>query len=179
MTSESGTDLAVPVGDHDHIRGPVDAPVTLLEYGDYECPDCFGARLVVEEVQERMGDDLRMVWRHFPIAAIHPGAEHAAQTAEAAAAQGSFWEMHDKLLAYQGALHGEILEIWARKLGLDVPRLRRELADGTHAGRVQEDMRSGERSGVTGTPTFFINGSRYTGRIGPEDLLRALSGHID
>ena len=177
--SGPGTDLAVPVGDDDHIRGPSDAPVTLLEYGDYECPDCFGARLVVEEVQERMGDALRMVWRHFPIAAIHPGAEDAAQTAEAAAAQGHFWGMHDKLLAYQGGLHGEILEIWARKLGLDVPRLRRELVEGTHAERVRRDMRSGERSGVTGTPTFFINGTRYTGRIGPDDLLHALSGHID
>ncbi|MGH7531321.1 MAG: DsbA family protein [Gemmatimonadales bacterium] len=153
--------LTTPVSDRDHTIGPANAPITLLEYGDYECPYCGRAFPIVQEVRRRLGDYLRFVFRNFPLTQIHAHAEHAAEVAEAAAAQEQFWPMHDWLFRHQFALDDDALLEGARELGLDVERLRRELADATHRARVRGDFASGIRSGVNGTPTFYINGERH------------------
>ena len=168
--------LRPPVSDADHRAGPDDAPVTLLEYGDYECPHCGRAYPIVREVQRRMGRRLRLVFRNFPLAEMHPHAEHAAEAAEAAGVQGKFWEMHDAIFEHQAALTDADLIRYARSLGLDESRVKDELATGVHAARVREDFRSGVRSGVNGTPTFFINGTRYDGSWDLGTLLEALEG---
>jgi protein-disulfide isomerase len=155
--------LTPPVSDRDHINGPDDAPVTLVEYGDYECPYCGMAYPVVKSAQRALGDQLRFVFRNFPLAEAHPHARIAAQAAEAAGAQGKFWEMHDMLFEHQKALETEDLASYADSLGLDSVRFLRELQAGVYEKRVREDFRSGVRSGVNGTPTFFVNGSRYDG----------------
>jgi protein-disulfide isomerase len=167
--------LTSPVTEgRDHIRGPADAAVTLVEYGDYECPYCGAAYLIVKEVQARMGDRLRFVFRNFPISTSHPHAERAAEAAEAAAAQGRFWPMHDLLYENQQRLGNEDLHGYAERLGLDPERFDRELTQHVHAGRVHDDFLSGVRSGVNGTPTFYINGTRHDGSFDTETLLTAL-----
>jgi protein-disulfide isomerase len=161
-------DLAEPVDPEiDHVRGPADARVTLVEYGDFECPYCGQAEPVVRELVAEFGDDLAFVFRHLPLADVHEHAELAAEATEAAAAQGRFWEMHDVLLANQGALTLEHLLAYARELGLDVERFSADLTSRRHALRVTRDIASAEESGVAGTPTFFINGRRHHG---PYDL---------
>jgi protein-disulfide isomerase len=165
----------MPVSDgRDHIQGPADAAVTLIEYGDYECPYCGAAYPIVKEVQARMAERLRFVFRNFPISTAHPHAEQAAEAAEAAATQGSFWEMHDLLYENQQRLRDEDLRSYAEKLGLDVERFVRELAEHVHADRVHEDFMSGVRSGVNGTPSFYINGARHDDSYDAETLLAAL-----
>jgi protein-disulfide isomerase len=167
--------LTVPVNDgRDHIQGSADAPVTLVEYGDYECPYCGAAYPIVKEVQARMGDRLRFVFRNFPITTSHPHAEQAAEAAEAAAAQDSFWEMHDALYENQNRLRDEDLRAYAEELGLDVERFAGELGEHVHEARVHEDFLSGVRSGVNGTPTFYINGVRHDDSYELETLLAAL-----
>jgi protein-disulfide isomerase len=166
--------LTLPVSAHDHAAGPADAPVTLVEYGDYECPHCGAAYPIVKEIQKRLGDRLRFVFRNFPLTQIHPHAAHAAEAAEAAGAQGRFWEMHDWLFEHQRHLGDALLVRAAETLGLDTGRVRRELEEGIHHPRVREDFMSGVRSGVNGTPTFFINGQRYDGSWDPETLLGVL-----
>jgi protein-disulfide isomerase len=166
--------LTVPVGERDHIRGPVDAPLTLLEYGDFECPHCGAAHPIVEAIRSRLGRRLRFVYRHFPLINIHPHAESAAEAAEAAGAQGSFWEMHDRLFEHQDALEDEDLAAHADALGVDVERFVEELANGVHAPRVRQDFLSGVRSGVNGTPTFYINDVRHNGGHDMASLLVAL-----
>jgi protein-disulfide isomerase len=167
--------LTMPVsGDRDHIQGSADAAVTLVEYGDYECPYCGAAYPIIKEVQARMGERLRFVFRNFPISTSHPHAEQAAEAAEAASAQGSFWEMHDVLYENQKRLRDEDLRGYAEKLGLDVERFDTELADHVHADRVHEDFLTGVRSGVNGTPTFYINGARHDDSYDAETLLAAL-----
>jgi formate-nitrite transporter family protein len=163
MSASNGARLTPPVSELDHALGRDDAPVTLVEYGDYECPYCGMAYPVVKAVQRELGGQLRFVFRNFPLAEAHPHARKAAQAAEAAAAQGKFWEMHDVLFEHQQALEDEDLIAYARSLGLDAERVAQELEAGTHAKRVRDDFRSGVRSGVNGTPTFFINGERYDG----------------
>jgi protein-disulfide isomerase len=163
MSASRASILTPPVSDRDHAAGPVDAPVTLVEYGDYECPYCGMAYPIVKALQRQLGTQLRFVFRNFPLAEAHPHARHAAQVAEAAAAQGKFWEMHDMLFEHQQALTDPDLIGYARELGLDAERVARELEAGTHAKRVRDDFRNGMRSGVNGTPTFFINGERYDG----------------
>ncbi|HEY0304952.1 MAG TPA: thioredoxin domain-containing protein [Longimicrobiales bacterium] len=147
----------------DHSAGPDDAPVTLVEYGDFECPYCGMAYPIVRALQQQLGDRLRFVFRYFPLAEVHPHAQHAAQAAEAAAEQGKFWEMHAALFENQSHLEDEDLVEYARAIGIDSARVQRELAGDTYAERVNEDFLSGVRSGVNGTPTFFINGARYDG----------------
>jgi protein-disulfide isomerase len=165
----------MPVSDdRDHIQGSADAAVTLVEYGDYECPYCGAAYPIVKEVQARMGERLRFVFRNFPISTSHPHAEQAAEAAEAAAVQGSFWEMHDVLYENQKRLRDEDLRGYAETLGLDVGRFDTELADHAHADRVHEDFLTGVRSGVNGTPTFYINGARHDDSYDAETLLAAL-----
>lgn len=158
----------------DHIRGRADAPLTLVEYGDMECPFCGRATGVVAELRERFGDDLRYVFRHLPLVDVHPHAQLAAEAVEAAGAQGKFWQMHDKLFAHQDALEGPDLLDHASALGLDLERFARELGDGTHAQRIRDDVAGAEASGVEGTPTFFVNGVRHTGRAGTDELAAAL-----
>jgi protein-disulfide isomerase len=165
----------MPVADdRDHSQGPADAPVTLVEYGDYQCPFCGAAYPIIKDVQARMGDRLRFVFRNFPITTSHPNAELAAEAAEGAAVQGRFWEMHDLLYENQDRLGGEDLHGYASRLGLDVETFDRELAAHAHADRVHEDFMSGVRSGVNGTPTFYVNGARYDGSYEAENLLAAL-----
>ncbi len=167
--------LTLPVSEgRDHVQGPADAGVTLIEYGDYECPYCGAAYPIIKEVQTRMGERLRFVFRNFPIATSHPHAEQAAEAAEAAAAQGRFWEMHDLLYENQKLLRDEDLRGYAEKLELDVDLFDRELVEHVHAARVHEDFMSGVRSGVNGTPTFYINGVRYDDSHDLETLLAAL-----
>jgi protein-disulfide isomerase len=164
--------LTPPITEDDHVLGPATASVTLVEYGDYECPYCGMAHPIVKEVIRRLRDDVRFAFRHFPLTQIHPHAERAAEAAEAAGVQGRFWEMHDTLYEHQDALGDVHLVGYAAMLGLDGDRFAAELANGTHAGRVREDFRSGIRSGVNGTPTFFINGRRHDE---PWDLATLLS----
>jgi protein-disulfide isomerase/CRP-like cAMP-binding protein len=160
----------------DHIRGPVDAPLTLVEYGDFECPFCSRTTGTVDALMARFGDDLRYVFRHLPLADVHPNAILAAEAAEAAAAQGAFWEMHDRLFTHQDQLEPPDLLTHAAVLGLDVERFSRELGTGFHAARVRDDVASAEASGATGTPTFFVNGRRQVGRYDEEALAAALTG---
>jgi protein-disulfide isomerase len=174
-TTEWEAVLTVPVADdRDHIQGPADAAVTLVEYGDFECPYCGAAHPIIKAVQARMGDRLRFVFRNFPITTSHAHAEQAAEAAEAAAGQGRFWQMHDLLFENQRRLRDQDLGAYAEKAGLDVERFDRELAEHVHAARVREDFMSGVRSGVNGTPTFFINGVRHDGSYEVEALVAAL-----
>jgi protein-disulfide isomerase len=170
--------LSVPVSSRDHAQGAANAAVTLVEYGDFECPHCGRAHPIVKELQRRLGKDLRIVFRHFPLKEIHPHAEHAAEVAEAAAAQGKFWEMHDRIFEHQRDLRDVHLLEFAAELGLDVGRAKRELEGDTHAPRVREDFLSGVRSGVNGTPTFFINGIRHDASWDVETLEAALRAEI-
>lgn len=166
--------LTLPVGQRDHIAGPATAAVTLVEYGDYECPHCGRAYPIVKQIRQHMGRRMRFVFRNFPLRESHPHAQHAAEAAEAAGAQGKFWEMHDRLFERQFALDDDNLVEYADALALDVPRFRRELAGHVYEPRVREDFRSGVASGVNGTPTFFINGRRYDASWEAEPLLAAL-----
>jgi protein-disulfide isomerase len=165
----------LPQARRDHIQGTIDAPIALVEYGDYECPYCGEAFPIIKAIQERLGDRLCFAFRNFPLVHSHPHAQHAAEAAEAAGAQGRFWEMHDMLYENQDALGEEHLAQYAAALGLDAPRLIAEILDGAHAARVREDFRSGARGGVNGTPTFFINGERYDGAPEVEALFAALT----
>ena len=167
--------LTIPVDDgRDHVQGLASAPVTLVEYGDYECPYCGQAYPIVKDVQARMGEGLRFVFRNFPISTSHPHAELAAEAAEAAAAQGRFWEMHDLLYEQQRHLTDDDLHAYAQELGLDVARFDEELAGHLYTDRVHEDFMSGVRSGVNGTPTFYINGVRHDDSYEEQVLLAAL-----
>jgi Na+/H+ antiporter NhaA len=162
-TAEQLTDLYIDVDpERDHIRGPVDAPVTVVEYGDFECPYCGMAEPVVRELLQGFAD-VRYVWRNLPLTDVHPRAQLAAEAAEAAADQGAFWEMHDLLLAHQDALRPDDLIRYARKVGIDVDRFTDDLRSHTGATRVAEDVDSADLSAVSGTPTFFINGRRHYG----------------
>jgi Na+/H+ antiporter NhaA len=162
-TSQALVDLADPVDpERDHIRGPEDAPVTLVEYGDFQCPYCGQAESVIRDLLADFGD-LRYVWRHLPLNDVHTHAQLAAEAAEAAATQGKFWEMYDLLLAHQDALHVKALIGYAQELDLDIERFRGALRKRKYEGRVAEDVDSADRSGVSGTPTFFVNGRRHYG----------------
>jgi Na+/H+ antiporter NhaA len=172
--SETLADLAVPVDpDRDHFRGPVEAPVTVVEYGDFECPHCGKAEPVVRELLADFGD-VHYVWRHLPLSDVHPRAQLAAEAAEAAAAQGAFWEMHDLLLDHQGDLALDELLAYAEQLGLSLDRISDELQRHVHAPRVEEDVDSADISGVTGTPTFFVNGKRHEGAYDIDTLSAAV-----
>ncbi len=173
-TSDVITDLVVPVDDgRDHIRGPDKAPVTVVEYGDFECPYCGMAEPAVRELLHDFGD-VRYVWRHLPLTDVHPHAQLAAEATEAAARQGAFWEMHDLLLEHQGALTVRDLMGYAASLGLDTGRFTADLRKHVGAARVAEDTDSADLSGVSGTPTFFVNGMRHYGAYDIETLSKAV-----
>ena len=170
--------LRVPVTQHDHIRGNPDAAVTLVEYGDYQCPYCGAAHPVVQRVERFFGDRLRFVFRHFPLSQIHPFAEPAAETAEFAGAHGRFWEMHDALYENQRQLSPPLLFALATGLGLSQIELRDALTRGTYTPKVQADFIGRVRSGVNGTPTFFINGQRHDGGYSFPELQAAIEAAL-
>ena len=163
------------VSERDHLRGSLSrAAVVLVEYGDYECPHCAAAQPVVDQLALTLGEQLCTVWRHFPLTQIHLQAQRAAEAAEAAGAQGAFWAMHELLFARQPMFDESALAEYAAELGLDEVRFTTELLSGVHVQRVRADFMSGVRSGVNGTPTFFINGARYDGAYEVHALLAAL-----
>jgi len=171
--------LRVPVSGRDHLRGSLPrAAVVLVEYGDYECPACAAAQPVVDQLSAMLGDQLCTVWRHFPLTQVHLQAQRAAEAAEAAGAQGSFWPMHELLFARQPMFDEASLGEYAAELELDVARFTSELLTGVHEPRVRSDFLGGVRSGVNGTPTFFINGARYDGPYRVDAMLAALKATI-
>lgn len=174
MTQREVGHLTIPVGERDHVMGPETASVTLVEYGDYECPYCRAAVPIVTELQALLGEQLRFVFRHFPVTNVHPHAERAAEAAEAAGAQGRFWDMHAYLFEHHDVLDREHLVRHAADLGLDAERVRQELAGHLYADRVREDFASALESGVEGTPTFFLDGVRYDEPVGLQQLLTAI-----
>jgi protein-disulfide isomerase len=171
MSTNAASKLVLPVSERDHVRGPAQAPVTLVEYGDFECPYCRQAYVVVKELQQELGPLLRVVFRNFPLTMVHPHALQAAEAAESAGGQGRFWDMHDVLFKHQDALAPTDLTEYANDLGLDMPQFVRDITEHTYAGRIREDVRDGVRSGVDGTPTFFINGVRHEGSYDFDSLL--------
>jgi protein-disulfide isomerase len=166
--------LAIPVSDKDHVQGSPDAPVTLVEYGDYECPYCGKAYPAVRRIQRMLGDQLRFVFRNFPLNTLHEHASQAAEAAEAAGGQGKFWEMHDLLYENQDKLADVDLGQYALKIGLEIYRFESDLAGEVYAKKVRDDFRGGVRSGVNGTPTFFINDFRFNGTANYENLIAAV-----
>jgi protein-disulfide isomerase len=166
--------LTPPISGQDHTLGPSDAPVTLVEYGDYECPYCGMAYPIVSSILRRLGSSIRFAFRHFPLTRSHPHAQHAAEMAEAAAQEGKFWEMHAQLYQNQDALDDEDLIEYASRIGVDPDQAAQALVTHMYAARVRADFMSGARSGVNGTPTFFINGERHDGPWNEAALLEAL-----
>jgi protein-disulfide isomerase len=174
-TADEIVDLAEDIDpERDHIRGAMDAPVTLVEYGDYDCPYCGQAETVVRELLLDFGDDLRYVWRHLPLNDVHQNAQLAAEAAEAAAAQGKFWEMHDELLAHQNQIAPQDLVRYAQQLGLDVDQFSDDLRRHEHAERIADDVGTADASEVAGTPSFFINGKRHHGAYDEATLTAAV-----
>ena len=171
--------LTPPIADRDHIRGTPGAIATLVAYGDYECPYTGKAMNVVGQLQQELGEDLRFVFRNFPLTEIHPHALRAAEAAEAAAAQGRYWQMHDYLFAHQHALEESDLLQYASDLGLDTARFARDLATHAYVGRIKGDVESGLLSGVQGTPTFFINGVLHNASWEHDSLGVALQRAIE
>jgi protein-disulfide isomerase len=174
MAKGGSAKLTLPVSERDHIQGPRTAPVNLVEYGDYECPYCGQAYPIIKNIQERLRHKLRFVFRNFPITQVHPHAQHSAEAAESAESQNKFWEMHDYLYEHQQKLDDKYLRQYASALGLDITRFDDEMAKHIHASRIREDFMSGIRSGVNGTPTFYINGIRYDDSWDEETLLAAI-----
>jgi protein-disulfide isomerase len=166
--------LTPPVSAHDHAEGRADAPLTLVEYGDYQCPYCGAAFPVVKRLQKALGKKLRFVFRNFPLTQAHPYAMVAAEAAEAAALQGKFWEMHDFIYENQDELEPDVLPAWAERAGLDLEEFGTAIRQGEVTQRIKDDRLSGIRSGVNGTPCFFINGTRYDGTADYDPLRAAL-----
>ncbi len=170
------TPLRIGIGPGDHADGPRDAPIQLLEYGDYECPHCGRAYPEVEEVRRALSGRLLFVYRHFPLTQVHPHAMLAAEAAEAAGAQGRFWEMHGVLFENQHALEPQDLVAYADALALEPDRFTEDLEEHRFEGKVRRDLLSGARTGVNGTPTFFVNGYRHDGVFTADALIEALLG---
>ena len=167
------------IEEQDHVRGSRDAQVTLVEYGDFQCPYCARAHAALTELMRQHGGRVALVYRHLPLVDLHPFAFAAAQAAEAAGAQGKFWEMHDALFENQGMFDEDALPAVASSLGLDAQRFARELDDGKHAGRVEADADGGRALGAHGTPTFFINGERYHGDSDHASLAKAINDALE
>jgi protein-disulfide isomerase len=175
MDSTDLSRLLLPIRPSDHVRGREEAPYTLVEYGDYQCPDCGGLYLILRDLQRDIASRLRIVFRHYPLSGIHHHAQQAAEAAEAAGAQGKFWEMHTLLFERQQALRTKDLIRYAEELALDVERFRDELKNERYSERVRADFLAGVQNGVYGTPGLFLNGVRYDGDWGKESLLRLLA----
>jgi protein-disulfide isomerase len=176
--SRTFTALGVPVGKLDHTLGPASAAVTLVEFGDYQCPFCADAQPMIKRVVAEMGPQLRLVFRHMVLIEVHPFAQFAAEAAEAAALQDKFWEMHDAIYEHQTELGTDLISKLARKIGLDLPRFNADLEARRGRARIKADFMGGMRSGVAGTPTFFINDERYDGSLDERSLLVALRKRI-
>ena len=170
------SELKVPVSVSDHVQGDENAPITLVEYGDYQCPYCGAAYPIVKRVQKHFGKKIRFVFRNFPLVQSHPMAQSAAEAAEFAAAHGKFWEMHDAIYENQRSLSVEFLVELAEGLGLSGAALAKSLESQEYAEKVRADFMSGVRSGVNGTPTFFINGHRHDAAFDYEDLVEGIEG---
>jgi protein-disulfide isomerase len=170
-------DLAVPVSDRDHVRGPEEAPVTVVEYGDYQCSDCATTHPTLADLRKQFGTSVRVAFRHFPMA-HNPCAERAAQAAEAAGAQGRFWAMHDRLYEHQDALDEAALRSHAQAVGLELARFDREMDVDAYAERVRADVASGRRSGVTHPPALFVNGEPYDGSLDREVLADTVRANL-
>ena len=166
--------LAKLVDEHDHVLGPEDAPVTLVEYGDFQCPHCRTAHFYLKSVLATMGDDMRFVFRHMPLTQVHPMAQPAAEAAEAAGAQGQFWPMHDLIYENQDLLSPALLTRLGQRLGLDMQRFTDDVDAHRFLPKVKEDFMSAVRSGAAGTPSFFVNGEPYEGSFDDESLIDAL-----
>jgi protein-disulfide isomerase len=167
--------LTPALDETDHVRGERDSPLELVMFGDFQCPFCLGAQSVLRRVRERLGEELHFAFRHLPIAERHPLAPEAAEAAEAAAAQGRFWDYHDALFAAQPKLSRETMLAVGRDLGLDAERMATEIDAGAWRGQIERDIRSAAESGATGTPTFFVNGSRVYGAYDASSLVEALT----
>lgn len=166
--------LSVAVGKSDHAQGPENAPVILVEYGDYQCPYCADVHSMIQSLAKTMGANLRFVFRHMPLNDVHPYAQYAAEAAEAAGAQGKFWEMHDAIYDHQSDLDSDLMHTLALTLNLDMPRFEADMEARRYRPRVKRDFMGAMRSGVAATPTFFINGERYDGNLQQRELLTAL-----
>jgi protein-disulfide isomerase len=175
MQPADTTRLLLPIHDADHVHGPSSAPFTLVEYGDYECPDCGRLFWIIRDLQTELGDRLRVVYRHYPLSGIHPHAQEAAEAAEAAGAQNQFWEMHELLFQKQNALGQKNLIAYAEGLNLDIERFRNELKRKTYDRRVRDDFRRGVQNGVYRTPGLFLNGIRHDGEWDRDTLLKQLT----
>ena len=169
------TNLVILVSERDHIQGVTTAPITVVQYGDYQSPKCAIGHQIIQSIQQQLDEQLCFVFRHFPRTELHPYAQHAAEAADAASIQGKFWEMHDCLFNCQSAFDNGTLVECADALSLDISQFLRELAADVHTSRIQEDVDSGIRSGVQETPTFFINGWRYDGACEHSRLLAAIA----
>lgn len=180
-TTQSTPGVPGPITEDDHVLGPFDAPVTLLEYGDFECPYCRGAHAAVARVRTKMGKDLRYVFRNFPLEVVHPNAFFAARAADAAAIQGDgyYWAMQDRLFDNQRALAREDLLLHAGEIGLDTADFEQDLDGAICDARVRHDLEEAGRIGLTGTPAFFIDGERHAGSYHPNDLLPALEAALN
>ncbi|HEY0177204.1 MAG TPA: DsbA family protein [Pedobacter sp.] len=174
MTNDTN-DLTIPVNENDHIQGSINAPLVLVEYGDFECSHCGHAYTIIKKIREHFGKDLCLVFRSFPLSQSHPHAEHAAEAAEIAAAAGKFWEYHDMLFENQSALDDSSLSAYAYDLGIDGDNFVQGLQKGEYEDKVQEVFMGGVESGVNGTPSFFINGGRYDGNWEYEPFAAYLS----
>jgi protein-disulfide isomerase len=170
--------LRVPVTQHDHSKGPANAPVSLVEYGDFECPGCGAAYPIVNLVVQHFGPKLQFVFRHFPLTQVHPNAEPAAESAEFGGAHGRFWEMHDGIYENQDRLGAPLLFALAGALELSESELRNALASEKYAPKIKSDFLGGVRSGVNGTPSFFVNGHQHEGSYVFEDLVAAIEQHL-
>jgi protein-disulfide isomerase len=173
MNAHAQVQLAEAINRHDHIRGPRTA-ITLVEYGDFECPSCGEAHWLVQAIEQEMRHRIRFAFRHFPLINIHPHAEHASEAAEVAGSLGQFWEMHDMLFENQQELGDDDLSAYATALGFDGASFLNEVISGAYARYIQEDIASGIRSEVAGTPTFYINGWRYDGELDLETMLATI-----
>ena len=177
--SEDIKKLTIPIRmDYDHIQGPVNAPISLVEYGDFECPYTGRAYPIVKEIKRKFGEALCFVYRNFPLNEIHPHAQHAAEAAEAAASQDKYWNMHDCLFEHQNALDDTHLLKYARTVGLDIKKFEIEISKHVYAPAIDDSLKNGIKSGVEGTPTFFLNGKRYEGSWDLETLSKKLRSKI-
>jgi protein-disulfide isomerase len=173
MSLDDYNRLLVPISEQDRSQGLVSTSVTLVEYGDYQCPTCGEVHQLIKAIQQQV-NDLCFVFRHFPQPQIHPYALRAAEAAQAAAAQGQFWQMHDMLFTHQQALGNDYLVEYANNLGLDIPQFLQDISTQVHIARINQDIKSGLHSGVTAAPALFINGIRYTSRWNIEQLMAAI-----
>src|SRR3982751_6320234 len=179
MSSEYSS-LSLPINrNRDYIKGPDTALITLVEYGDYECPYCGQAYPIIKQIQDYFGENLRFVFRNFPLTQVYPHAQRAAEAAEAAAAQNKFWNMHDYLYEHQQALDDKHLEKYAKIVGLDSERFDEDMNNHVHVIRIREDFLNGIQSGVNGTPSFYINETRYDGSWDFDTLVQTLTDIID